>query len=45
MAVAVGNGRRNLDESWLMSISVNVDELNTEQNVIYVGLAKSLISL
>ena len=45
LAVAIGNSRRRLDENWLLSVWVNIDDFNTEQNVIYVGLSKFLISL
>jgi len=36
LAVALGNGRRFLGEDLLLSVWVYLDDLNTEQNVIYV---------
>lgn len=36
MAVALGKGRRYLNENMLLSVWVYLDDLNTEQNVIYV---------
>ena len=36
---AVGSGRRYLDQNWLLSVWVWLDNFNPEQNVIYVGIA------
>lgn len=47
ISAAVGSGRRYLDQSWLLSVWVYLDDFNTEHNIIYVdqpdlGLPQSM---